>query len=221
MSRYVPKNPLRKDAKLDVAALVQSVDAFSHGIGVNVAAKAIGTSRKTVRGLYLEFRGHLQEPEFARWHRVNLMFPAIPALEQQVLVKAALFDLLAECHAQEACYRNYQAGRRASPVCRSCPLHGKFRTQERLEEAISLVHTVRDFYRRLNIHQEAGADPVALFRLRLIHTVTIATVVAHSRRKPSGHMLAAPKDFLSFGTFRELLVAKLLEAEQDVTSTGA
>lgn len=209
MSAYQPKNPLRKDSKLALEDLVLAIDAFAHGIKVDTAAKAIGTSRKTMRGLYLEFRSVLVDPVFARWHQINALVPSVTSADQLVLVKSALFDLMAECHANEACYRNLKAGRRQDQVCRSCPLRGKLTSPEAVEGAVSLVHIVRDFYRQLGIHQEPERDTVSLFRQRLIHTATIAAVQRNSRKRTNGQMLASEKGYLSFGEFRVVLLVSI------------
>ncbi|MTD94355.1 hypothetical protein GIW81_08410 [Hyphomicrobium sp. xq] len=209
-----PRNPLRRSAKLDLVRTIQAVDLFAQGIGVNIAAKATGTSRKTMRGLYIDFRDRLSDPVFARWHRANAALLNVTAAEEIALIKSAMLELLAQCHALDTCYRNYRAGRRSSPICRACPLHRKFTSPETDGEAAALINSLRAFYHALNIHAEEGRDPVSLLRARLIHMVTIAAVTQNSRRLAGGRLDPKQKTFLSFGTFREVLARHLLESDQ-------
>lgn len=211
MSPRAPGNPLRRHARLGLVETVQTVDLFAHGVGINTAARLIGTSRKTMRGLYLDLRDRLADPLFARWHHANAAFVALTGAEEIALIKAAMLELLAECHAFETCYRNYRAGRRASAICRACPLHGKFGTPAKDCAAAAAVNSLRAFYHGLNIYAEDGIDPVVLFRRRLIHMATIATVVQNSRKLSALRMNPNEKTFLSFGTFRELLIRHMLE----------
>ncbi|MDI4665381.1 hypothetical protein K9U40_13735 [Xanthobacter autotrophicus] len=210
MSPRGPANPLRRHAKLGLAETVQVVDLFAHGVGVNTAACAIGISRKTMRGLYLDLRDRLADPLFVRWHRANAALVSLAGAEEIALVKAALFELLAECHAQDTCYRNFRAGRRASPICRACPLHGKFGTPEKDALAAEAVNSLRAFYHGLNIYAEDGIAPVVLFRRRLIHMATVATLMQNSRKLSAIRMDPGEKTFLSFGTFREILIGHML-----------
>jgi len=211
MSGYAPRNPLRKFAKTDLPTMVRGVDLFAHGVSLETASKALKLSRKSARGLYIELRDRLAEPVFARWHRANVLLPAIASPEQNILLKSAFMDILAECHSNLICYRNYRAGRRASPLCRNCPLHGKFTGQAIATEAAQAMHQLRGFYHRIGIHAETGRDPVALFRLRFIHLVSIATVVQNSRRLSASRLDPNEKTFLSFGTFREVMIAHFID----------
>lgn len=211
MNARSPANPLRRHAKLGLAETVQVVDLFAHGIGVNTASRLIGTSRKTMRGLYLDLRDRLADPLFARWHRANAALVSLTGTGEIALVKAVMMELLAECHAHDICYRNYRAGRRASTICRACPLHGKFGTPEKDSSAAEAVNSLRAFYHGLDIYGEDGIDPVVLFRRRLIHMATIATVLQNSRRVSTLRMGPKEKTFLSFGTFREMLIGHMLE----------
>mgnify|MGYP001247256031 CR=1 FL=1 len=213
MSDHPPRNPLRKHAKLSMVQTVQAIDLFAHGVDINIAARLLKVSRKTLRAYYLDFRDRLSAPEFSRWHRANAALVQITNAEEIALIKAAMLELLAECHAQDTCYRNYRAGRRASPICKSCPLHGKFTGPEQDSEAAAQMNHLRAFYHALNIYAEEDRDPVSLLRARLIHMVTLATVAQHSRRLVSGQFDPRQKTFLSFGTFREALVRHLLEHE--------
>lgn len=211
MSQSPARNPLRKHAKLDLVQTVQAVDLFAQGVGVNIAAKAIDTTRKTMRGLYIDFRDRLSDPVFARWHRANAALVNVTGAEEIALIKSAMLELLAECHAHDTCYRNHRAGRRADPICRGCPLHGKFGSKERDREAADAINTLRGFYHGLNIYAEPDRDPVSLLRARLMHMVTIATVLQNSRRLERSRCDPTEKTFLSFGTFRAVLVEHLLD----------
>ncbi|ODA66589.1 hypothetical protein A7A08_02356 [Methyloligella halotolerans] len=211
MNEPPARNPLRKHAKLDLVQTVQAVDLFGQGVGVNTAANAIGTTRKTMRGLYIDFRDRLSDPVFARWHRANAALVHVTGAEEVALIKGAVLDLLAECHAQNTCYRNYRAGRRADPICRGCPLYGQFGSRERDQEAAAAINSLRSFYHALNIYAEPERDPVSLLRARLTHMVTIATVLQNSRRLERGRCDPKEKTFLSFGTFRAILVEHLLD----------
>ncbi|GFO80788.1 MAG: hypothetical protein A49_04150 [Methyloceanibacter sp.] len=211
MSQSPARNPLRKHAKLDLVQTVQAIDLFGQGVGINIAAKAIDTTRKTMRGLYIDFRDRLSDPVFARWHRANAALVNVTGAEEIALIKSAMLELLAECHAHDTCYRNYRAGRRVDPICRACPLHGKFGSKERDREAAGAINTLRGFYHALNIYTEPDRDPVSLLRARLIHMVTIATVLQNSRRLERSRCDPTQKTFLSFGTFRAVLVEHLLD----------
>lgn len=211
MSRQRPHNPLRKHAKLSMTQTVQAIDLFAHGVGVNSAARLLGLSRKTVRSYYLDFRDRLSAPEFSRWHRANAALLQVTGVEEIALIKAAMLELLAACHEQDTCYRNYRAGRRASPICKNCPLHGKFTVPERDSEAAAAMNDLRAFYHTLDIYAEDGRDPVSLLRARLIHMVTIATLMQNSRMLAGGRLDPTQRTFLSFGTFREILARHMLE----------
>ncbi|MDI4665378.1 hypothetical protein K9U40_13720 [Xanthobacter autotrophicus] len=83
--------------------------------------------------------------------------------------------------------------------------------QEKNASAAEAVNSLRAFYHGLNIYGEDGIDPVVLFRRRLIHMATIATVLQGSRKVSALRMDPREKTFLSFGTFREMLIGHMLE----------
>lgn len=211
MTTRPARNPLRPHAKLTLIETVQAVDLFAYGVGINTAARLTTKSRKTMRALYLDFRDRLSDPLFARWHRANAMLINVTGAEEIALIKATMLDMLAECHDQDTCYRNFRAGRRKTSICRSCPLHGKFSSVERDEEAAALINALRGFYHDLNIYAEDGRDPVVLLRLRLIHMVTIAAILQNSRLMSRNRLDPKDKGFLSFGTFREVMITHLID----------
>lgn len=73
----------------------------------------------------------------------------------------------------------------------------RFTVPGNVDEALDLIDRVRAFYARLGIRGEKGPDPVTLFRLRLIHTVTVATALGESLT-PAGALVRPEKpSFLS------------------------
>ena len=210
MTGSTPANPLKLHAKLSQAEIGLSVDLFAQGISVNRAAKAAGVSGKTMRGLYIALRDRLHNPAFARWHRANAVAPGLITLDQQITAKVAFFDLMAACHEDEYCHRNFKAGRRKDVQCRGCPLRGRFSSQASADEAVAVTRLVRTTYAALNIGMEHGQDPVALFRRRLIHVTVLANVLQSSHRLPKGNLDPNEDEFLSFGVFRRTLMVNLI-----------
>lgn len=206
-----PRNRLRPGAKYDEAAFVRMAYCFCNGVPVAIAARSVGLSQKTVRGVYLDLRARLLDPAFNRWHGTNRRFPNLPGPEYEVMLRAGYFDRLARCALDETCARNWRLGNRKRRQCRSCPLAETF-SDERRAEAYTVIDAVHLFYEQLGIRGETAASPVLLFRERLIHTTVIATVQNQSRKLPTGLLDMNDKSFLSVSSL--LKVLSLLDSEE-------
>jgi hypothetical protein len=204
-------NRYKPSAKFDEATLAQLVYCFCQGIGIGVAARSTGLSMKTVRGVYLALRKRLLKPAFNRWHGAYRRFLSLPHPEQEDALRAVYLATLAECAGDRHCARNWRLGNRERRECRECPL-ARFSSQERRAEAYTIIDTVHDFYERLGIRGEKGEEPLTLFRERLIHTTTVATLQNHSRKLPSGFFDPEERLFLCGGSLLAALLADL-EAE--------
>ncbi|NQW11392.1 MAG: hypothetical protein HQ481_16120 [Alphaproteobacteria bacterium] len=218
VSSYEQRNPLRKHAKLGEAATIRLIYSFCAGVSVDAAAKAAGISSKTVRGQYIALRGLLTQPAFNRWHGLKRALLDVADPEVEALIKTAFLDVLADCYFNAGCYRNYQLGNRKARLCRSCSVPGKFASPESAGAAIAVIDEVRSFYARLGIRGENQADPLRLFRARLIHTAAITTARAHSRQLANG--LPDPSDMgdLAVGSLVDRL---LVAAISDETGSSA
>lgn len=187
-----PANQLRHAAKMDEATLIRLLYYFCNGMPVRPVAATLGLSVKTVREIYIALRRRLTKPKFNGWHGAYRRLLNMPDIEVEGQIRAAFIDTLAECGLNETCYRNYQLRNRKSRLCRACPLPNRFSSAERVREALDVIDTVRAFYKMLRIRGETDTDPPVLFRLRLIHTTTIATAREASGKTPTG--LANPID---------------------------
>jgi hypothetical protein len=203
-------NQFVRNAKFDEATLMRLAYCFCQGIGLELAARSTGLSRKTARGTYLDLRTRLLKPAFNRWHGTNRRFLKLPSPEYEVLVRAAYFDTLARCAGNEICARNFRLGNRLRRQCRTCPLAGTA-SDERRSEAYTVIDTVHDFYERLGIRGEKDMPPVLLFRERLIHTTVVATVHNHSRTLANGFFDPVDRGFLSGGTLLDVLLTDLAD----------
>ncbi len=205
------RNQFRRGAKLDETTLIRVAFSFCHGLSIAVTAKATGLSEKTVRSLFLDLRRRLTRPRFNRWHNAYLRLAGLPSVEQEALVRTSFVDTLADCAFNETCRRNYRLGNRKRRLCRACPLPGRFSSAEKVDEALNTIDAVHDFYERIGIRGEKATDPLVLFRLRLLHTTTVATALASTRH--SAGQLASPTDrtFLSVGTLLTMLLDDLAE----------
>lgn len=208
---YKPRSQFSRAAKIDDAAIIQLVYGFCQGMSLEQAAILTGLSRKSVRAYYQALRERLTKPKFNRWHSANALLLDVPDGEQTALVKAAFFDLMAACHDNAKCFENYSAGKRKSRQCRACPLTGKYANDSALLEAYEMIDAMRSFYRQLGMRKERGFDPVQLFRLRFIHTVTVTTALQNSKSRVDG--LADPQDkgFLSVSTLLDVMLEELAE----------
>lgn len=175
-----PANQFRRDAKIDETALLRLAFAFCRGISVAAAADEAGVSPKSARALYLGFRQHLTRPKFNRWHAAYQRLPWATSIDQETLVRVAFVEVLAACYFDATCRRNFTLGNRKARLCRACPLPQRFTSAARIDEALAVVDAVHAFYAALGIKGESSRDPISLFRLRLIHTTTIATARAAS-----------------------------------------
>ena len=208
---YQPRNTLRKHSKISDAKLVGLVDLFCHGVGVNASARATVLAQKTVREIFKDLRARVTTPEFAIWHRANVLLPNVSSTEQQALIKTAYFNCLSSCYANERCFDNFRSGGRKRRMCRACPIASKFTSNQACADAIDAVDAVRTFYRNLNIRRERDVDPVVLFRIRFIHTVVIVTVWKNTRKLPGGLLDITDSRQLSFASLRRKFIENLID----------
>lgn len=208
---YKRQSGFGKGAKIDDSQIIALVWYFCQGLPVSAIASVTGISVKTVRLHYLALRDRLQGKAFARWHEINREILTLPDPKIQSLVKATFFDVMEQCYADKNCYRNYHYGKRKNRLCKSCPLIGKFTSHAHIDEALTLIDLVRNFYAQLDIRNETDKDPVHLFRLRLIHTVTVLTARNNSRKQKNGHYDPLEKTHKSLGTLLDILLEDLAE----------
>ncbi|MEM9054520.1 MAG: hypothetical protein AAGB16_04265, partial [Pseudomonadota bacterium] len=99
-------NPLHRHSKLELATLMVIIRCFAYGLSLSRAADASGLTVKSVRDLYLQLRVRLQAASFAKWHRANrkLLFLSDPDIEEAI--REDFFGALANCAANENCFRN-------------------------------------------------------------------------------------------------------------------
>lgn len=212
----LPANQFRRAAKFDETTLIRLAFCFCNGIPVHAAAASVNLSTKTVRSVYLEFRQRLTHPKFNHWHGAYQRLVNMPSIETEMLVRVAFIDTLAECGLNETCYRNYRLGNRKARLCRGCPLPNRLTAPERVSEALEAIDAVQSFYERIGIRGESQADALSLFRLRLIHTTTIATSVSSSRRRKNGLADPAHREHLSVGTLLDTLLSDLADRSLQV-----
>ena len=208
-SREGPLNQFSRRARLDEGALIRLVFAFCIGTPIERAAAKVGVSAKTTRAVFIRLRARLAQPTFNRWHAAYQMLPNAPSADAQYLAREAFLHTLSACYGNETCARNFALGNRKTRLCRACPMPARFTVPEYLEEALDLIDRVRGFYARLGIRGEKGPDPVTLFRLRLIHTVTIATALGESLSSAGALVKPEKPSFLSVWTLLDLLLTDL------------
>jgi hypothetical protein len=143
-----------------------------------------------------------------RCHSTHRRLLTLPGPEYEAIARVTYFDVLARCAWNETCFRNYRLGNRKSRQCRKCALADVF-SDERRDEAYTVIDTVHSFYENLGIRGETGIEPVTLFKERLIHTTTIGTVHNHSRTLPSGFFDPNDRSFLCGGTLLDMLLKDL------------
>lgn len=194
-----PPARLRPGARYDDATFIRLVYFFCNGLPVRLTAKLTGLTPKTVRGVYLELRARLLEPQFNRWHATNGRLVDLPEVGGEAIIRAGFFFVLAQCANNETCARNWRLGNRKKRQCRSCPLADVYRDNDRAA-AHTVIDTVHQFYERIGIRGEKEGNSVLLFRERLVHMTVVATARANSVIMANG--LASPKDrgFLSAST---------------------
>lgn len=208
---YESKNQFRARAKIGEAEFVQLVYGFASGISIKAISKSIGTSAKSVRAEYLHLRGLLKRPEFNRWHGSKRALLIVSDAETEALIKTAFIDVLAECHFNTTCHRNYRLGNRKAPRCRACPITEKMSSEAHADELVEIIHMIAAFYTRIGIRGELDKDRLTTFRERFIHAVTVETARDQSTKLNNG--LPDPSDFgeLAVGS----LVDRLLSAYID------
>lgn len=204
-------NQFRAGAKFDETTLIRLVYCFCQGTSTDVAARSTLLSVKTVRGVYVALRRRLTKPQLQRWHGTYTRILSMPSLDIEMLLRATFFDTLYGRYADETCARNYRLGNRKTRLCRKCPLPGRFSSKDDIEQALALIDMIYAFYASLGIRGETREDPVSLFRLRLIHTVVVATVRANSRPLPSGPFDPTERAFLSGGALLDLMLTDLAD----------
>lgn len=207
----IPEIRLRKGSKLDNATLAAIALAFCHSLSIDACAARTGVSRKRVRDIYIELRDRLAEPRFARWHRANAILPRIPDSGTLVLVKSAFFDVLAECHGNERCFKNFEAENRKTRICRACPLRSHMSGPLMAKEAVAAIDAVRALYRSLGLYGERDADPVRLFRKKFIHMAACASVSVNTRRLRNGLPNFEDRSELSLRSLFETLIVDMIE----------
>jgi hypothetical protein len=165
-------------------------------------------SPKTVRDLYLGLRGRLFQQKFNPWHHTGNAMLLISASPLDDMYGQELkFVILAECAGNESCARNWRLGNRKQRQCRKCLLP-KFHDSDTLGKAYALIDAVHDFYEHVGI-REKNVGSTWLFQLRLMHTVTVSTVLYNSRKLASGYIDPLDDTFLSGGRLMRLLVEDL------------
>lgn len=207
---YAPRHALRLHSKVDDPSLVIVVRGFCLGLSVATTARQSGVGEKTTRGLYQSLRARLTKPAFNKWHHGGNRLVRVSSTEIEDAVRDAFFDTLSQCHGNRTCRRNWTAGNRKTRLCRACPIPDRLRDEANVPLALETVDTVHAFYDRLGIKGERGVDRVTLFKLRLLHTATIITMSEGTPWK-SGRMDLAYRDFTSFRTLFETMIAELLE----------
>lgn len=207
-------SPFRPHSKISLQQAIRLSFNFAQGVPLTETAMATELSRKSVREVFSEFRETLLKPSFNRWHETNRMMTMITQVDHEVLIRSTFFEVLATCQGDTSCYRNYQLGNRKKRLCRKCPLPGKFSDPENLENALATVDAAHQFYEHLGWRGEKAKDPVQLFRLRFIHTATVATARANTRFLPNGIANPADDGFLSVATLAQEIVAHSIELRE-------
>jgi len=206
------ETPLQFGGKLSTAQIMRLSYAFAAAVPIKRAAASQDVSQKTARQFYFLCRDHLKAPAFRRWHSLSLINPNLPNdVFSQATPKVAFFDVMAECHGNETCYRNFRLGNRKSRFCRACPLEGKFTGPLAKTDAIHVIDAVHEVYQHLGLRREVGADPVANFRDRLLHTIVIKELQDKSVKRADGTLDPADMSYEGAGTFVLLLMDALAE----------
>ncbi|MCA1241464.1 hypothetical protein LC092_03325 [Stappia stellulata] len=182
---------------------------FAQGISIEITARSTRLSKKTVRTVFLKLRDRLTRPVFNRWHGTHRRLLKLVDPGHEALVRVTFFDVLAECYFNQTCHRNWTLGNRKARQCRSCPLPGKFQTDQTKADALALIDAVHELYRRLGLRLEKGHDPVRLFRLRLLHTTVVGTVLNHSRKLQTGLLDPTDMSYLACGSLIDVFLTDL------------
>lgn len=208
--RRILEAPLQSGGKLSSAQILRLSYAFASAVPIKRAAASQDVSQKTARQFYFLCRDHLKAPAFRRWHSLSLINPNLPGdVLSQATPKVAFFDVMAECHDNETCYRNFRLGNRKSRFCRACPLESKFTGPLAKTDAIHVIDAVHELYRHLGLRREVGTDPVANFRDRLLHTTVIKELHHRSATRADGTLDPADMSYEGAGTFALLLMDEL------------
>lgn len=217
--------PLRYGGKLNMGTVMRLAYGFAWGLPIKTVARAYEVSPKSVRRFYLECRDQLDTPKYEPWHGfAKLILDLPPDATLQALVKTTFFEVMASCHDNETCHRNYRLGNRQSRFCRSCPLQTHYKLRLRQAEAIHVIDLVQTFYRHLGLRKEAGIDPVIAFRQRLLHVTVISEIHAHTSPRPDGTLDPADMDEKGLGRFLLLLMddlAGMAESGQNQSAPDA
>lgn len=197
------RNRYRLHAKCSELQFLRVVASFVDRQPVDVAVSRSGLSRKTVRGMYLDFRDRLTKADFNRWHP---LFQSLPtqALDDVAAYGFGAIAVMHECAANPTCRRNYLLGNRKQRECRNCPLD-KWFAEPMAQETRELVDQVWAFYRYLGISE--GRDrSLQTFARQLIHLEILNLAATHSRRYPDGQFIIKDDHYLSCGTLMSFLL---------------
>lgn len=201
-------NPLHRHSKIDLQITLLIVRSFAYGLSVKKAASASGVTEKSVRGLYLQLRERLQEPDFAQWHKANRRLLFITDNNVEEAIRADFFEALSQCYSSTNCFRNYRDGKRKNRLCRKCTLPDYLTDKEVVTEAIEFNDSIRAFYNNIGIAAEDVSDP-HIFKQRVIHTVVIASAARETPRMANGGFDYTSNKALSFRILFETTVANL------------
>jgi hypothetical protein len=202
------RNRMRRGAKFDEQTLSLVIVLFCQGHPVKGTARITKLTPKTVRELYLGLRDRLLARKFSRWHGEGLVYASDPMSE---MYESELHSLrLAECANNRNCARNWRLGNRKTRRCRRCPLPTILRLRD-LRRSYVMIDAVHDFYEALGIRGEKTIAPDWLFRVRFIHTLTVAIVLDNTPKLPNGFIDIGVDSFLSGGKLMRMLVEDLLD----------
>lgn len=207
----MPESQFSRSAKIDDQALIRLVFAFAQGLEISKAAQIAAVSEKTARQHYLAFRDRLLKPKFNKWHGLHRTLPNVSATEEELVLKSQFIATLSACYGNQTCYRNFTAGNRQKRHCQSCPIGAVWSDGARIDEALSLVDGVHAFYKQIHIRGERRTEPTALFMKRLVHTVTVTTARANSKKLPGGMVSPTDQTPLSVGELLDTLLTELAE----------
>ena len=197
------KNAYRHHAKCTERQFLWVVVSFVDRQPVDVAMSKSGLSRKTVRGMYLDFRDRLTKEDFSRWNPLFASFPT-ETLEDVAAYGFGVMAVMHRCATNATCRRNYLLGNRKQRECRNCPLDKWFNKPMALETR-ELVDQVWAFYRHLGISE--GRDrSLKTFVRQMVHLEALNLAAAHSRRHPDGRFITNDDHYLSCGTLMGFLM---------------
>ena len=146
-------------------------------------AAAAGISAKAAQSVILALRRRLLEPAFYRWNGPGDLF-ITRDVPYRDIVDRAVFGVIGACYFNKRCVSNYRQERRASRVCRGCPLTALFEDRPTLERTAAFVDVIHAFYAHLGIGGERRDDRTMTARLRWHHTMIVRRAVEVSRKTP-------------------------------------